>query len=83
MERSFCVTVVTEIDFVQAASEDGINRHLADIIDAVRTAAGSISTRVTAAVNVTYCEGGVIGGARERTASAHPPSTDIPDDPSI
>jgi len=83
MERSFCVTVVTEIDFVQAASEDVINRHLADIIDAVRSAAGSISTRVTAAVNVTYCEGGVIGGARDSTMSAAPSSADVADDPSI
>lgn len=80
MERSFCVTVVTEIDFVQAVSEEVMSRHLEDIVDAVRTAAGSISTRLTSAVNVTYCEGGVIGGARGGAESL---PAEFPEDPSI
>jgi hypothetical protein len=60
MKRSYCVTVVTEIDFVSAANDDVMERHLDDIVDAVRAAAESVSTRVTAAVHVTYCGGGVI-----------------------
>ena len=60
MKRSYCVTVVTEIYFVGAASEDVMNRHLDDIVEAVRAGAENVSTRVTAAVNVTYCGGGVI-----------------------
>ena len=60
MKRSYCVTVVTEIDFVGAVNEDIMNRHLDDIVEAVRVGAESVSTRVTAAVNVIYCGGGVI-----------------------
>lgn len=76
MKRSYCVTVVTEIDFVGGVNEDIMNRHLDDIVEAVRAGAESVSTRVTAAVNVTYCGGGVIaahassGTAGDDAASA-------------
>jgi hypothetical protein len=61
MSTSFVVTVVTEIDFVGSATDDMVASHLARIVEHVRHAADSVSTRVTAAVRVTYCDGGVVG----------------------
>jgi hypothetical protein len=71
MSTSFVVTVVTEIDFVGSASDDLVASHLERIVERVREAAESVSTRVTAAVHVTYCGGGAIGqpGAQADAAS--------------
>ena len=84
MKRSYCITVVTEIDFVGAASDDVMDRHLDDIVAAVRDAAQGVSTRVTAAVNVTYCGGGVIAApAQDGGGPADEPSTGAGDVSSV
>ena len=63
MRRTFSVTVVTEIDFVGSPSDDVVHSHLERLVDALGEAAENISTRVTAAVRVPFCGGGVVPSA--------------------
>ena len=66
MRRTFNVTVVTEIDFVGTPSDDVVHTHLERLIESLRTAAESLSTRVTAGVRVPFCGGGVVSAAGTR-----------------
>jgi hypothetical protein len=64
MQRTFSVTVVTQIDFVGTPSDDVVQSHLERLVDSLREAAEGISTRVTAGVRVAFCGGGVVTVAR-------------------
>jgi hypothetical protein len=64
MRRTFSVTVVTEIDFVGSPNEDVVQSHLERLVDNVKQAAESLSTRVTGGVRVAFCGGNVVTSAR-------------------
>jgi hypothetical protein len=64
MRRTFSVTVVTEIDFVDSPNDDVVQSHLERLVDSLRETAEGISTRVTAGVRVAFCGGGVLTAAR-------------------
>jgi hypothetical protein len=66
MRRTFKVTVVTEIDFVGSPSDDVVQGHLERLVESLKTAAESLSTRVTASVRVPFCGGGVVSAAGTR-----------------
>jgi hypothetical protein len=64
MLRTFSVTVVTEIDFVGSPSDDVVHSHLERLVDSLKEAAESLSTRVTGGVRVAFCGGSVVTSAR-------------------
>ena len=63
MRRTFSVTVVTEIDFVGSPSDDVVQSHLERLVESLKAAAESLSTRVTGSVRVPFCGGGVVTAA--------------------
>jgi hypothetical protein len=60
MLRTYSVTVVTEIDFVDSPSAEVVHSHLERIIKNVKAGAESVSTRVTGSVRVPYCGGTIV-----------------------
>jgi hypothetical protein len=60
MRRTYSVTVVTEIDFVGSPSDDVVQNHQERLVESLKTAAESLSTRVTAGVRVPYCGGTIV-----------------------
>jgi hypothetical protein len=60
MRRTYSVTVVTEIDFVGSPSDEVVHTHLERLIERVKAAAESVSTRVTGSVQVPYCGGTIV-----------------------
>jgi hypothetical protein len=62
MQRTFSVTVVTEI-FVGSPSDEVVQSHLERLIESLKAAAEGVSTRVTASVRVPFCGGAVVTAA--------------------
>jgi hypothetical protein len=63
VQRTYSVTVVTEIDFVGSPSDEVVQSHLERLVESLRAAAEGLSTRVTAGVRVPFCGGGVVTAA--------------------
>jgi hypothetical protein len=60
MQRTFLVTVVTEVTFVGEATDELAQAHLGRLTERLSDAAAGTLTRVTSGVHVTWAGGGVL-----------------------
>jgi hypothetical protein len=67
---TFCITTVVDVHFVTEPSDSVTSATLGKLIERIREGVESHSTRVISGIDVTFCDGGVVGGEAPTTDAA-------------
>jgi hypothetical protein len=66
---TFCITTVVDVRFVTEPSDSVSSATLGHLLDRIREAVESHSTRVISGIDVTFCDGGIVGGEASTTVA--------------